>query len=176
MSQSEKNDYTLTLEGASKLIAKSERTVQRYVKAGRLSQKYVMGPKGKEARLSKSEVIDLAHDTSSGIGAAPGDSPDSASRAGTKAGTEQVTLNIMELLQRHEQAMYRLGQLEEKSRQVLAIEERAQSLAERNTQLTTEAEKQLQQTGILEEKLLRFEREFKRPLSFTERLTGRRRV
>ena len=59
MSPNKKNDYTLSLEGAAELIGKSVRTVQRYVKARRLSQQYVTGPKGEEARLSKAEVLQL---------------------------------------------------------------------------------------------------------------------
>ncbi len=159
--KSEKKDYTLTLDAAGHLMGKSARTVQRYVKAGRLTQMYVMGSKGKEARLSKAEVLDLAKSLSIGIGAVPGQ----PGGAQTRVGAEQVNLNIMDLLKRHEQAMYRLGQLEEKSKNIVAIEEKAQSLSQKDI---------VQQNKIilLEHKLEQLER----PLGFWERLSGKRRA
>ena len=175
MSPNKKNDYTLSLEGAAELIGKSVRTVQRYVKARRLSQQYVAGPKGEEARLSKAEVLGLAKEIGSGIGATPNpEAKNGAASRGTKFGTEQVNLGIMELLKRHEQAMYRLGQLEEKAQQFVLIEERAKSLAARHDELSQKDEEHRRTIAHLEHKVSRLERELERPLSAVERLTGKR--
>lgn len=172
MPEEKKNDYTLTLEGAAQIIGRSERTVQRYVRAGELSQIYVMGPKGKEARLSKSELVSLAKKMASGLGSALGGG--AGRPRATKTGTEQVNLNIMDLLQRHEQIIYRLGQLEAKTENVAFLEERARSLTEHNKELVERDAQQRQQVAALEHKIERLERELKRPLTMAERLSGQR--
>lgn len=175
MAKSPNNDYTLSLEGAAELLGKSVRTVQRYVKIRKLSQRYVVGPKGDEARLSKSEVIQLARKMVSGIGANPVNAENAKeSGSATKAGTDPIKLNIMELLKRHEQAMYRIGQLEEKTQQFLTLEAAAQSLTARHDELAQKDELQRRTIANLEHKVSRLQRELSRPLSATERLTGKR--
>ena len=53
-------DYMVSLREASKILNKKPSTVRAYVRAGRLSKQYVDGFNGKEMRLSKKEVEDLA--------------------------------------------------------------------------------------------------------------------
>ena len=116
------NTYTLTLHAAADLLGVSERTVQRHAKSGRLSSIYVRGRKGRELRFQKDEVLKFGTTVSSHVEGSHHDSHD------TNASSDRYSLNINELLTRHEQAMFQLGQMQAKLTELKMLEEQAQSL------------------------------------------------
>lgn len=141
------NAYTITLHAAAALLGVSERTIQRHARSGRLSSIYVRGRKGRELRFQKDEVLKFSTTVSSHVADSHHDSHD------TNASSDRYSLNINELLTRHEQAMFQLGQMQAKMNELKMLEERATSLAVQNQTLSTEKGKLDEEKRMLESKM-----------------------
>lgn len=121
-------DFTLTIQDAITILGKSERTIQRYLRYGKLSRHYITTEYGRELRLSETEVKELAA-TPTPNGDTPrrqGDAND-ATPTGMFFGMEPK-----EFLKRYESLMTQLGyfkgQLEAKEQETKLLTGRTQGM------------------------------------------------
>ena len=153
-------DYNLSLEEAAKALGKSKRTVHRYIERGKLSKHYVTTDHGKEIRLKREEVLDLALQLNKNdvnlSESEPFDSDD------------PLNLNIREVLSRYERTLYQLGEMAEK------LSKKKENF--RETRMELEEERDRLKVKLLNKKseLHTLKEEIDRPLTFRERLFGRR--
>jgi chromosome segregation ATPase len=131
------NDYTLSLQDVMKILGKSERTVQRYLRDGKLSKQYITTERGREIRFSESEVKQLA-DTLTPVG-------DTRRRHDDTGGEFMPGLDLKEFFNRYESAVaqvgYFKGKLEAHEHEVKMLAGRVDSLASEKSQLASEQER-----------------------------------
>ena len=150
--------YDLTIKQAIKLTGKSERTLRRHVKNGRLTVQYVMGQKGREIRLNHAELKAIFGIVQESVESdVMSEDMTEEAKPNSDTGHDQTQAKMpdeyRELLARHEQAMFQLGLLQSKINEVKLIEEKAQSLQERlaqNEQELSEREALIQ--NLIQEK------------------------
>ena len=153
-------DYSLSLSEAAKALGKSKRTVHRYIEHGKLSKHYVTTDHGKEVRLKREEVLNLALQLNENdvkfSESEPFDSDD------------PLNLNIREVLTRYERTLYQLGEMAEK------LSSKKENF--RETRMELEEERDRLKVKLLNKKseLHTLREEIDRPLTFRERLFGRR--
>jgi len=120
-----------------KILGKSERTVQRYLRDGKLSKQYITTERGREIRFSESEVKQLA-DTLTPVG-------DTRRRHDDTGGEFMPGLDLKEFFNRYESAVaqvgYFKGKLEAHEHEVKMLAGRVDSLASEKSQLASEQER-----------------------------------
>ncbi|MEO0228322.1 MAG: helix-turn-helix domain-containing protein, partial [candidate division WOR-3 bacterium] len=132
------NDYNLSLQDVIKILGKAERTVQRYLRDGKLSKQYITTDRGREIRFSESEVKRLADSLTSTGGSSRRQLDDSG--GGIVAG-----LDLKEFFNRYESAVaqvgYFKGKLEAHDDEVKMLTGRVDSLASEKAQIESERKK-----------------------------------
>lgn len=153
-------DYNLTLKEAAKALGKSSRTVHRYIEKGKLSRTYVTTDHGKEIRLKRTEVLELAVKLNE---AEPNLDDEDLFASG-----DPLNLNIREVLSRYERTLYQLGEISERLKATKDnFRDEKMELEEERDRLKIELLTKKSELSTLRE-------EYGRPLSFTERLFGQR--
>ena len=173
----EKSPYSMSIQGASKVLNKASRSVHRYIVAKKLSKIYIHTENGKEVRLKPEEVEALNRELH-GLGPKIVESAEKKqNKTMQDIKSNKDSAIAQELLSRYEQAMFRLGQLNANEKQVLLLEEKANSmrseidiLKHKNFDLEKHNQELLNNTrrAINELDDVR-----QRKLSFVERLIGR---
>ena len=152
--------YKLSLDEAAKALGKSKRTVHRYIDRGKLSKVYITTDHGKEIRLKREEVLDLAlqlnKKESNLSDSEPFDSDD------------PLNLNIREVLSRYERTLYQLGEMAEK------LSSKKENFREKRMELEEERDRLKVKLLNKRSELHTLREEIDRPLTFKERLFGRR--
>jgi excisionase family DNA binding protein len=119
---------TLTIAEAAALTGLHKNTVRMRVKLGQLAAQRAVGKFGEEYRISRTALIEA------GLLALPDPAPSSSLSSPHSAVAEDTTPTmpsqaiITDLLQRHEQAMFRLGFLEAELVRHKTLAENAESL------------------------------------------------
>lgn len=131
------DDFTLSLQDAVKILGKSERTIQRYLRKGRLAKQYITTERGQEIRLRESEVRQLADNLTTN-GVTP---PDRGDDNGVTLGG----MPLKEFFSRYELAIGRIGYLQG----VLEAKDQEVKL------LTGRSQEMLNQARVSEEKATR---------------------
>jgi len=153
-------DYNLSLEEAANVLGKSKRTVHRYIERGKLSKHYITTDHGKEIRLKREEVLNLAlklkEKDSDLSDSEPFDSND------------PLNLNIREVLSRYERTLYQLGEMAEK------LKTKKDHFREKRMELEEERDRLKVQLLNKKSELHTLREEIDRPLTLKERLFGRR--
>jgi len=144
------NDFTLSLQEAMKMLGKSERTVQRYLRQGRLTKQYITTEYGRELRLSKSEVLRLADILSHN-----GDTP----RPGDDAtgGRGVFGLDLKEFFKRYESVVaqmgYFRGKLEQQESEIKMLTAGRQELLKGKEQVIAQVKRLSQEKEQVERKV-----------------------
>ena len=153
-------DYDLTLKEAAKALGKSTRTVHRYIDHGKLSKVYVTTDHGKEIRLKREEVLELAVKLNEG-----GSDLDEKE---VFSSNDPINLNIREVLARLERTLYQLGEMAEK------LKTKKDHFREKRMELEEERDRMKVQLLNKKSELATLREEYDKPLSLTERLFGQR--
>ncbi len=115
---SDQTEKLLTLKKVAKILGKHPITIRRYIKNDKLKATLVKGRKRDEYRISEKALQELAQGLVMSY----------QKRAKIDNFKAQKTLEFKELLFQHQQALMRLGQLENER---LMLTERAESLQKR---------------------------------------------
>jgi len=131
MSTYDVTNYRLTVKQAAEMLNVSVRTIRRWVKKGKLSSILVPGKKRQEIRLSEKEVLNLKGDREV-------TSPDIEVTKDDIVTNDVRTTEFKELLNRYENLVFQLGQLQSQVVHIKELEAEAQSLREREKLLEEE--------------------------------------
>jgi len=153
-------DYNLSLEETANVLGKSKRTVHRYIERGKLSKHYVTTDHGKEIRLKREEVLDLAVKLNDEVSDFDSKEP--------FASDDPLNLNIREVLSRYERTLYELGEMDEK------LKTKKDHFREKRMELEEERDRLKVKLLNKRSELHTLKEEIDRPLTLRERLFGRR--
>lgn len=173
----EKSPYSMSIYEVAKILNKTTRSVQRYIVSKRLSRIYIHTKNGKEARFKPEEVEALNREFR-GLGPKIIDSDKKeTSKKMDNIKSNKDNVIAQEILSRYEQAMFRLGQLNANEKQVLLLEEKANSMRSEIDILkhkNFDLEKQNQELlNNIRRSVNELDDIRQRKLSFLERLIGR---
>lgn len=159
---SDNKGYNVTAKAAAKALGKSITTIHRYIDKGRLSKVYVNTDHGREVRLRPDEILKLAQKLNE--------------REFNRQAEEDLfssdnpfIINIREVLSRYERTLYQVGELTEK------LENQKAKMDKRIQELEDEKERLQVKLANQECSLDELTQELTRPLTFSERISGRRR-
>jgi predicted DNA-binding transcriptional regulator AlpA len=144
------NDYNLSLQDVIKTLGKAERTVQRYLRDGKLSKQYITTDRGREIRFSESEVKQLADSLA-------GDGGTGRRHLDDSGGGVMAGLDLKDFFNRYESAVaqvgYFKGRLEAHENEMKMLSGRVDSLAGEKSKLESEQKKLNQEAAQAELKM-----------------------
>lgn len=145
------DDFTLSLQDATKILGKSERTIFRLIRHGRLSKSSITTERGRELRLSESEIKQLAANLSAN-GSIPHRQPDAN---GGSPDSTPFGLDLNEFFKRYESAVaqmgYWKGRVEAQENEIKMLTSGRQELAKEKEQLETQRIRLSQEKAQTEE-------------------------
>lgn len=161
----------ISVKEAAQILGKTERTIYRYIKEGKIMSRYIKGKKFREHRLEEADILRMSRLSIENV------VTETFCHDNYVRTTEEIAKNkgvpieiFQDLLKEHQGALVRLGQLEAIKEEHKMLTERAQSLLLKEAEYKAQLEEKEKKIHHLEEQLKRLTRKkwwefWKKPIS-----------